>query len=89
VQEFSDNHTNLEICIARPGVVANSATWGRATLESVLRFTNHFSRVIPNVGRSELAAAVLSQVLHGFSSERLSNADLVRIGQEALRVKET
>jgi hypothetical protein len=54
----------------------------------MLHMTNHFSRFIPNVGCSELAAAVLSQVLHGFSGEMLSNVDLVRIGQEALRAKE-
>jgi hypothetical protein len=58
-------------------------------MASLLEFTNHFSRVIPNVGRSELAAALLSQVLHGFSGEILSNMDLVRSGQEALRTKET
>ncbi|KAJ5883784.1 uncharacterized protein N7473_010670, partial [Penicillium subrubescens] len=38
---------------------------------------------------TKLAAAILSQVLHGFSGEILSSADLVRIGQKALRAKET
>lgn len=89
LQEFSDSNANIEICIARPGVVTNSTTWGRAALASLLQLTNHFSRAIPNVGRSELAAAILSQILHGFSGEMLSNVDLVGIGQEALRAKES
>jgi hypothetical protein len=89
LQEFSDSNANIEICIARPGVVTNSTTWGRAALASLLQLTDHFSRAIPNVGRSELAAAILSQILHGFSGEILSNVDLVGIGQEALRAKES
>ncbi|KAJ5358909.1 uncharacterized protein N7496_011322, partial [Penicillium cataractarum] len=89
VREFSKNHTNIETCIARPGVVTNSKTWGRAALASMLQVTNYFWRFIPNVSRRELAAAVLSQVLHGFNGEMLSNEDLGRIGQELLRAKES
>lgn len=89
MREFSKNHTNIETCIARPGVVTNYKTLGRAALASMLQLTNYFWRFIPNVSRSELAAAVLSQVLHGFSGEMLSNADLVRIGQEVSRAENT
>lgn len=32
----------------------------------------------------ELSAAVISQAVHGFEKETLSNNDLVRLGQAAL-----
>ena len=53
----------------------------------VFRATNIFTRAIPNISRTELSAAILDQAVHGFEKKDLSNADLVRIGYEALKKK--
>ena len=60
-------------------------TFWRTAQTYLFSFTNLFTRAIPNVGREELAAALLSQLLGGFEKETLTNADLVEMGQVALR----
>ena len=45
---------------------------------------NLFTRAIPNVHLSEVAAALLNQAVQGFEQETLHNSDLVRIGQADL-----
>lgn len=74
-----------KVCIVHPGVVTNSTTISRAAVAGMFRFTNLFTRLIPNITRSELAAAVLEQALHGFSRESLTNNELVEIGSKALK----
>jgi len=37
--------------------------------------------LVPNVDVTEIAAAMLDQVIKGFEKEPLENADLVRIGR--------
>jgi hypothetical protein len=39
---------------------------------------------VPNVNLSDVAAAMLDQVVHGFEKDTLRNDDLTRIGQNAL-----
>ncbi|KAJ5736932.1 uncharacterized protein N7483_002057 [Penicillium malachiteum] len=84
---FPGQYPGTQICIAQPGVVINSTTWSRATLAFLLRGVNLFTRKIPNVDRSELSAAVLHQAVHGVERETLLNADLVRLGQLALKAR--
>ncbi|KAJ5682235.1 hypothetical protein N7462_005400 [Penicillium macrosclerotiorum] len=84
VQKLPTKFTNVEVAIARPGVVTNNTTFLRSVLASLFDLTNIFTRALPNVSRRELVAAVLSQVVYGFDQEILSNADLVRIGQTSL-----
>lgn len=40
---------------------------------------------IPNINVEEIAAAMLDQVIGGFERDTLTNDDLVRIGQVALK----
>jgi hypothetical protein len=84
VLKFPTEKERVEVCIARPGVIANSSIWSRALVANLFRIVNLFGRPLPNIQRSQLAAAVLHQVMDGFEKETLSNADLVRIGQREL-----
>lgn len=88
VLKFPVEKKDVEVCIARAGVIANSTTWSRALVANLCRILNLFGRPFPNIHRSELAAAVLNQVMDGFEKETLSNADLVRIGQRTLLSKD-
>ena len=40
---------------------------------------------LPNVDVTEISAAMLQEVVHGFEKEPLENDDLVRIGRQALK----
>ncbi|CAI7616330.1 unnamed protein product [Penicillium glandicola] len=87
VLKFPIEKEGVEVCIAQPGVIANSTTWSRALVANIFRVVNVFGRPFPNVQRSELAAAVLNQVIDGFEKETLLNADLVRLGQRKLEFR--
>ncbi|KAJ5464213.1 hypothetical protein N7475_007348 [Penicillium sp. IBT 31633x] len=89
VLRFRTEKDGVEVCIAQPGVITNSTTWSRALVANICRIINIFGRPFPNVHRSELAAAVLEQVMNGFEKEILSNADLVRIVRTALELHMT
>ena len=84
VLKFPTEKEGVEVCIARPGVIANSSTWSRALVANLFRIVNLFGQPLPYVQRSQLAAAVLIQVMDGFEKQTLSNADLVRIGQREM-----
>ncbi|KZN94472.1 hypothetical protein EN45_046690 [Penicillium chrysogenum] len=84
VLKFPTEKEGVEVCIARPGVIANSSTWSRALVANLFRIVNLFGQPLPYVQRSQLAAALLSQVMDGFEKQTLSNADLVRIGQREM-----
>lgn len=89
VQRFPTEKEGVEVCIARPGVIANSTTWSRALVVNLFRIVNRFGRTLPNIQRSELAAAVLNQVMDGFEKKTLLNADLVRLGRRELKLRST
>ncbi|KAJ5530519.1 hypothetical protein N7527_003912 [Penicillium freii] len=89
VQRFPTEKEGVEVCIARPGVIANSTTWSRALVANLFRIVNRFGRTLPNIQRSELAAAVLNQVMDGFEKKTLLNADLVRLGRRELKLRST
>ncbi|CAG8935899.1 unnamed protein product [Penicillium salamii] len=89
VLKFPTEHEGVDVCIAQPGVIANSTTWSRALVANIFRVVNLVGRPFPNVHRSELAAAVLSQAVSGIEKETLLNADLVRIGVKALKSQKT
>ncbi|KAJ5210898.1 hypothetical protein N7491_010713 [Penicillium cf. griseofulvum] len=84
---FPAEKEGVEVCIAQPGVIANSTTWSQALVANLFRILNLFGRPLPNVQRNELAAAVINQVMHGFEKETLLNADLVRIGRRELKFR--
>ncbi|KAF8859615.1 hypothetical protein BDZ45DRAFT_353534 [Acephala macrosclerotiorum] len=85
VLKFGAEHEGMEVCVAQPGMITSSVTFWRAAQARLFRFTNLFTRTIPNVSREEVAAAILSQVARGFEKEPLKNADLIRLGQAALK----
>lgn len=85
VVAFGAEHEGIEVCVAQPGMVTSSVTFWRAAQASLFAFTNLFTRAIPNVSRTELAAAILGQVVRGFEKEPLTNNDLIRLGQAALK----
>lgn len=87
VLKFPTEKEGVEVCIARPSLIANSTTWSRALVANLFRIVSRFGRPIPNIQRSELAAAVLNQVMHGFEKETLLNADLVRVGRKELKFR--
>ncbi|KAJ5922023.1 hypothetical protein N7516_009726 [Penicillium verrucosum] len=89
VQRFPTEKEGVEVCIARPGVIANSTTWSRALVVNLFRIINRFGRTLPSIQRSELAAAVLNQVMDGFEKKTLLNADLVRLGRRELKLRST
>ena len=82
---FPAEHNGVEVCIAQPGIVTNSTTWSRAVLASLFRVINIFTSVFPNVSRKQLAAAVLDRALRGFEKDTLTNTDLLRLGNAALK----
>lgn len=85
VRKFPQEYQGVDVCIARPGLVTNSATWARASVNFMFRLTNTLTRAVSNITQEELVAAVLSQTVNGFEQEALPNAELVRLGQAALR----
>lgn len=86
VQEFGQEHEQVDTYIVRPGMVWSHITFWRGIQANMFRATNLVTRAIPNIGRTELAAAILDQAVNGFEKNQkiLSNADLVRIGRNAL-----
>ncbi|KAL4780053.1 hypothetical protein BJX76DRAFT_364626 [Aspergillus varians] len=87
VIQFPGEYPGVDICIAQPGVVVNSTSFGRSVLALVFRVVNTFTRAIPNIHRQELSAAVLDLAMKGFDQETVKNNDLVRRGQAALKRK--
>ncbi|KAI1837498.1 hypothetical protein DTO006G1_2976 [Penicillium roqueforti] len=85
VIKLPEEYPGVEICIAQPGVVVNSTTFGRSVLASVFHVLNAFTRTIPNIDREELSAAVLDLAVKGFDQETVKNNDLVRLGQAVLK----
>jgi len=85
VRKFPEEYPDVEVCVVRPGLITNSTTWTNAAVASVFSVTNFFARVIPNVPLEVISAAVLNQAIAGFEKTMLSNADLVRLGQAALK----
>ncbi|KAK8135946.1 nucleoside-diphosphate-sugar epimerase [Apiospora sp. TS-2023a] len=86
VQEFGQEHEQVNTYIVRPGMVWSHITFWRGVQANLFRVTNLVTRAIPNIGRNELAAAILDQAVNGFEKNQkmLSNADLVRIGTNAV-----
>ncbi|KAK3305261.1 uncharacterized protein B0T15DRAFT_531771 [Chaetomium strumarium] len=73
----------VEACTAKPGLISGPGK--PATL-----VTQVFTSVIglPRIQVSEIAAALLDQVVSGFEKDTLRNEDLVRIGQKTLAAQQ-
>ncbi|KAK7912188.1 hypothetical protein PG985_014669 [Apiospora marii] len=84
VKVFGQDNDRIDVHIVRPGMVWSSITFWRSMVAKLFRATNLLTSSIPNIGRTELAAAILDQAVRGFEKDDLSNADLVHIGEAAL-----
>ncbi|EXJ77854.1 hypothetical protein A1O3_09013 [Capronia epimyces CBS 606.96] len=71
---------DLEVCVAKPGWIT-AATFTR---KSIMAFVLRWTASVPSVTVSEISAAMIDQVAHGFDKEPLMNEDLVSIGRRAL-----
>lgn len=88
VLELPQQHKDVEVCIAHPGLITSSTTWARAALASAISVTNAVTFGVWSdkvVDLSQMAAAVLEQTVHGRDEQMLSNRDLIRIGTAALK----
>lgn len=84
VQDFSRDHKGVEVQIVRPGMILSSINSWRILQGNMIRASNYITSAVPNIDRTDLSAALLSQVIHGFDGDILSNSDLVRIGGVAM-----
>lgn len=83
VRKFAAERDGLEMQIAHPGFVTTGGIlWGVARCGNVIPGVRAMA---PNVSRTEMAAAILDQLVRGFDKETLTNQDLWRIGQAAMR----
>lgn len=88
VRSLPAEYPGVEICIAQPVVVVDSASLGRAILASTFHLVNSFTRAIPNIRRGELSAAVLDLAVKVLDKEVVKNNELFRISQAALKHKD-
>lgn len=70
----------MEACAAKPGLITTPGQ----TLKWIFATVMKYVMSLPNVDVTEISAAMLHEVVHGFEKEPLENDDLVRIGRQAL-----
>jgi hypothetical protein len=72
-------------------MVWSDITFWRSVQANFFRATNLVTRAIPNIARTELAAAILDYSVNGFEDDQrvVPNVDLVRIGMDASARKAT
>ncbi|KAK8039460.1 nucleoside-diphosphate-sugar epimerase [Apiospora rasikravindrae] len=76
VLDFAKAHPGeIEACVAKPGLIT-SGGWKDTLLSTGLKVTG----LAGSVKISQVAAAMLRQVVNGFEKEPLQNDDLVRLG---------
>ncbi|KAK8094852.1 hypothetical protein PG997_001537 [Apiospora hydei] len=76
VLDFAKAHPGeIEACVAKPGLIT-SGGWKDSLLSTGLKVTG----LAGSVKLSQVAAAMLRQVVNGFEKEPLQNDDLVRLG---------
>lgn len=71
----------MEACSAKPGIITAQGQY----LKKIFATGMKYLMSLPNVDITEVSAAMLHEVIHGFEKEPLENDDLVRIGREALK----
>jgi hypothetical protein len=70
----------VEACVVKPGLVDGET----GPIIRAMQTVGCYMINMPRVEVSDLAAALLQQVVEGFDNSTLFNEDLVRIGQKAL-----
>ena len=75
---FAEEHKGeVEASVAKPGMITSPDK----PLTSILVSAANLIREMPSIKRTEIATAMLEQVIHGFESDTLSNDDLIRLGK--------
>ena len=78
---FAAEHKDtMEACVAKPGLITAPGQYLKTIGATALNLVG----IVPNIDVSEISAAMLQQVTDGWEKESLENADLVRIGRQAL-----
>ena len=78
---FAAEHKDaMEACVAKPGLITAPGQYLKTIGATMLNLVG----VFPKIDVSEVSAAMLQQVISGWEKEPLENADLVRIGRQAL-----
>ncbi|KAI1319815.1 hypothetical protein F5Y16DRAFT_417677 [Xylariaceae sp. FL0255] len=86
VCKLSETHEGAEVCILHLGVATTySAAMSRALVSGIFQAANVFTRALANISMEQLAAAALDQSIHGFENPLISNNEMVRIGNDALK----
>ena len=81
VLAFADKHKGaVEACVAKPGLIVAPGQYLKMMTATVLQYTAS----VPSISVAECSAAMLHEVVHGFTKEPLENDDLVKIGRQAL-----
>lgn len=70
--------------MAKPGLITAPGQILKTIFATVLKY----AMSLPNVDVTEVSAAMLHEVIHGFEKEPLENDDLVTIGRQALKIAE-
>ena len=79
---FAAEHKDaLEVCVVKPGFI----TARGQILKTLTAMALKFMVSLPSLDIKEVSAAMLHQITNGFEKEPLENADLVRIGCQALK----
>ncbi|CAD6564827.1 MAG: hypothetical protein ASARMPREDX12_004449 [Alectoria sarmentosa] len=82
VLAFAAEHKGaVEACVAKPGLITAPGQILKTIFATVLKY----AMSLPNVDVTEVSAAMLHEVIHGFEKEPLENDDLVTIGRQALK----
>ena len=81
VLAFAEKHKGaIETCVAKPGLIVAPGEYLKMATTTVLKYTAS----VPSVSVAECSAALLHEVVHGFTKEPLENDDLIKIGREVL-----
>lgn len=76
--KFATEHDLIEACVAKPGLITQNGRPFHTAFATVLKWTG----LAPNVDVTDVALAMLDQVINGFEKEPLQNDDLVRLGRK-------
>ena len=81
---FPATHPGAECQVPRPGAINAEGQY----LKIVRSFVLNWAAGLPSVDVTEVAAAMLEQIIEGYSMDTLENKDLLSIGKEALLAKQ-
>ena len=85
VLAFPATHPGIECQIPKPGAITAAGHYSRIVLSYIL---NWFVGM-PSLDVTECVAAMIEELVGGYTSETLEHRDLMRIGKDALEKKKS